>query len=45
MIQVLLLWAAVFIGLDLAFGDGALTSGLEEALDRALTWMRQLLRR
>ena len=44
MIQILLLWAAVFIGLDLAFGEGVLTDGLDRALERALRWMRDLLR-
>ncbi len=43
MIQIVLLWAAVFIGLDLAFGEGALTDGLEETLERAFKWIRRLL--
>jgi hypothetical protein len=43
-IQVILLWAAVFIGLDLAFGEGVLTHGLEGALERVLKWLRELLR-
>jgi hypothetical protein len=43
-IQVLLLWAAAFIGLDLAFGEGALTQHIDDAIERALKWLRELLR-
>jgi hypothetical protein len=43
-IQVLLLWAAVFIGLDLAFGEGALTQHTDDAIERTLKWLRELLR-
>ena len=43
-IQVLLLWAAVFIGLDLAFGEGVLTHGLDDAIARVVRWVRELLR-
>jgi hypothetical protein len=42
--QVILLWAAVFVGLDLAFGEGVLTHGIDEALQRALKWLRELMR-
>jgi len=42
--QVILLWAAVFVGLDLAFGEGVLTSGIDEALQRALKWLREIMR-
>ena len=43
-IQVLLLWAAVFIGLDLAFGEGVLTHDLEHVIERVAKWLRELLR-
>jgi len=42
-IQIVLLWIAVFIGLDLTFGEGVLTNGLEDVLEQALQWLRQLL--
>ena len=42
-VQIVLLWAAVFIGLDLSFGEGALTDDLDKGLQRALKWVRQLL--
>jgi hypothetical protein len=44
-LQLILLWAAVFVGLDLAFGEGVLTDGIDEALQRALKWLRDSLRR
>jgi hypothetical protein len=43
MIQIVLLWIAVFIGLDLTFGEGVFTNGIEDALEHALRWLRQLL--
>jgi hypothetical protein len=43
-VQVILLWAAVFIGLDLAFGEGVLTQGLDAALARIARWLRELFR-
>jgi hypothetical protein len=36
--------AAVFVGLDLAFGEGVLTDGIDEPLQRALKWLRDSLR-
>ena len=42
--QIVLLWAAVFVGLDLAFGEGVLTSGVDEALHRVLKWLREIMR-
>jgi hypothetical protein len=43
-IQLLLLWAAVFIGLDLAFGEGVLTHDLDDVIERVVKWLRELLR-
>jgi hypothetical protein len=43
-IHLLLLWVAVFVGLDLAFGEGALTEDAGLALERALQRLRDLLR-
>ncbi len=43
-IQLLLLWAAVFIGLDLTFGEGVLTQHIDDAIERVAKWMRELLR-
>jgi hypothetical protein len=43
-IQILLLWIAVFVGLDVAFGEGVLTTGIEDALERAIKHLRKLLR-
>ena len=42
-IQIVLLWIAVFVGLDLTFGEGVLTNDIEDALKQALRWLRQLL--
>ena len=43
-VQMTLLWVAVFVGLDVAFGEGVLTGIIEDALERAATCARQLLR-
>jgi hypothetical protein len=43
-VHVLLLWIAVFVGLDVAFGEGVLTAGIEDALERAMKRLRELLR-
>jgi hypothetical protein len=42
--HIVLLWAAVFIGLDLAFGAGVLTDGVYDSLQRLLRWVRETLR-
>ena len=42
-IHIVLLWVAVFAGLDIAFGEGALTEGAGEVLERALKRIRELL--
>ena len=42
-VQIVLLWIAVFIGLDLAFGEGVLTNGIEDALEHVVRWLRHLL--
>jgi hypothetical protein len=41
-IHILLLWIAVFVGLDVAFGEGVLTTGIEDALVRAIRHLRKL---
>jgi hypothetical protein len=43
-IHIVLLWVAVFAGLDIALGEGALTESAGEALERALKRIRELLR-
>ena len=43
-IHILLLWIAVFVGLDVAFGEGVLTAGIEDAFERAMKRLRELLR-
>jgi hypothetical protein len=43
-IDIVLLWFAVFAGLDISLGEGALTESAGEALDRALKCIRELLR-
>lgn len=43
-LQMLSLWVAVFVGLDLAFDDGTITYAIEEALERAAERLRELLR-
>ena len=42
-IHIVLLWVAVFAGLDIAFGEGALTEGAGQVLERALKRIRELL--
>ena len=43
-VNLLLLWLAVFVGLDVAFGEGALTDDVGQALERAFKRIRDLLR-
>jgi hypothetical protein len=43
-VHILLLWVAVFVGLDIAFGEGVLTTGIEGAIERAVKRLRELLR-
>ena len=42
-VQIVLLWLAVFVGLDVAFGDGVLTEGIGDALERAAERARHWL--
>jgi hypothetical protein len=44
-VHVVLLWLAVFIGLDLALGEGVFTAELEGMVDWAVKRLRGLLRR
>jgi hypothetical protein len=44
-VHVVLLWLAVFVGLDLAVGDGVLTAELEATIEWAVKRLRDLLRR
>jgi hypothetical protein len=44
-VHILLLWVAVFVGLDTAFNEGVLTAGIEDAVERAMARLRELLRR
>jgi hypothetical protein len=43
-VHVVLLWLAVFVGLDLAFGEGVFTAEIERVFDWALKWLRDFLR-
>ena len=44
-VHVILLWLAVFVGLDLALGDGVFTAEIEAVFEWAIKRLRDLLRR